>query len=63
MFVVVSWGKPSKPPILMVHGFMDTAATFIPLVEQLTDDYYYVGFDMPGKYYTGCINKNYQTTR
>ncbi|XP_072941408.1 serine hydrolase-like protein isoform X2 [Epargyreus clarus] len=32
----------------MVHGYMDSAATFIPLVETLPDTYYYVAFDMPG---------------
>ncbi|KAH9633668.1 hypothetical protein HF086_009768 [Spodoptera exigua] len=45
---MVSWGNPANPPILLVHGYMDTAATFILLVDQLPDDYYYVAFDMPG---------------
>ncbi|XP_063836885.1 serine hydrolase-like protein [Ostrinia nubilalis] len=45
---VVSWGDPSRPPVLMVHGYMDTAATFIPLMEELPDSYYYVAFDVPG---------------
>lgn len=48
MILVVSWGNPANSPVLVVHGYMDSAATFIPLVEQLSDDYYYVGFDMPG---------------
>lgn len=45
---MVSWGKVTNSPILLVHGYMDTAATFINLIDQLPDDYYYVGFDMPG---------------
>ncbi|KAG7298584.1 hypothetical protein JYU34_018226 [Plutella xylostella] len=32
----------------MCHGFMDSAATFIPLLELLPDSYYYVAFDFPG---------------
>ncbi|KAJ8705510.1 hypothetical protein PYW08_012556 [Mythimna loreyi] len=45
---MISWGNPANPPILLVHGFMDSAATFILLVEQLPDTFYYVAFDMPG---------------
>ncbi|XP_059044796.1 serine hydrolase-like protein [Achroia grisella] len=45
---MISWGDSTKPPILMVHGYLDTAATFIPLVELLPDNYYYVSFDFPG---------------
>ncbi|GBP36221.1 Serine hydrolase-like protein [Eumeta japonica] len=45
---MVSWGKPSGVPVLLVHGHMDTAATFIPLLEYLPDNYYYVGLDLPG---------------
>lgn len=48
---VVSWGGPSNPPVLLVHGYMDSAATFILLVDQLPDTFYYVSFDMPGKIY------------
>ncbi|XP_037875796.1 serine hydrolase-like protein [Bombyx mori] len=45
---VIAWGDSTKPPMLLVHGYMDTAATFIPLVNELTDSHYYVAFDMPG---------------
>lgn len=48
---MVSWGDPKNPPVLLVHGFMDSAATFALLVEQLPDTYYYVAFDIPGKNY------------
>ena len=50
MLSVVSWGDPANPPVLLVHGYMDSAATFILLVDQLPDTFYYVGFDMPGKW-------------
>ncbi|XP_052754342.1 serine hydrolase-like protein isoform X3 [Galleria mellonella] len=45
---MISWGESSKPPILMVHGYMDTAATFTRLLEHMPDTYYYVSFDFPG---------------
>ncbi|XP_047039241.1 serine hydrolase-like protein 2 [Helicoverpa zea] len=45
---MVSWGNPAKPPMLLVHGYMDSAATFILLLEHLPDTHYYVAFDMPG---------------
>nr|XP_049703860.1 serine hydrolase-like protein [Helicoverpa armigera] len=45
---MVSWGDSANPPVLLVHGYMDSAATFIFLVEQLPDNYYYVAFDLPG---------------
>ncbi|CAB3222470.1 unnamed protein product [Arctia plantaginis] len=45
---MVSYGNPEKPPILLLHGYMDSAATFIALLELLPDTYYYVGLDLPG---------------
>ncbi|KAJ0169855.1 hypothetical protein K1T71_014461 [Dendrolimus kikuchii] len=45
---VASWGQATNPPILLVHGYMDSVATFIPLIGELPDNYYYVGFDIPG---------------
>ncbi|XP_037966673.2 serine hydrolase-like protein isoform X2 [Plutella xylostella] len=58
---LVSWGHPANPAVLMCHGFMDSAATFIPLLELLPDSYYYVAFDFPGAFYNAIypntINK------
>ncbi|XP_048003710.1 serine hydrolase-like protein isoform X2 [Leguminivora glycinivorella] len=45
---MLSWGDPFLPPTLLVHGFMDTAATFIPLVNAMPATYHYVTFDLPG---------------
>ncbi|XP_026490700.2 serine hydrolase-like protein [Vanessa tameamea] len=45
---LISWGNPRGQPVLFVHGRQDSAATFLPLLELLSDDYYYVAFDMPG---------------
>ncbi|XP_069363694.1 serine hydrolase-like protein isoform X2 [Maniola hyperantus] len=32
----------------MVHGYMDSAATFIPIVKHLPNDYFYLAVDLPG---------------
>lgn len=45
---LVSWGDPRGDPILLIHGRQDSVATYIPLLELLPDNYYYVGYDMPG---------------
>ncbi|XP_038221504.1 serine hydrolase-like protein [Zerene cesonia] len=44
----LSWGSQSNPPVLMVHGLMDSAATFIPIAEILPDNFFYVAMDFPG---------------
>lgn len=46
----MSWGAPQHRPVLLVHGYMDSAATFIPIVELLPDDYFYLAVDLPGMY-------------
>ncbi|XP_045457087.1 serine hydrolase-like protein [Melitaea cinxia] len=45
---LISWGNENGAPVLLVHGRQDSAATFLPLLEYLPDDHYYVGLDMPG---------------
>jgi pimeloyl-ACP methyl ester carboxylesterase len=40
-------GNPQKPMILALHGWLDNAASFIPLSEYL-DDYYIVALDVTG---------------
>ncbi|XP_059044900.1 serine hydrolase-like protein 2 [Achroia grisella] len=45
---VVAWGDCTNPPVLMVHGKLDTAATFRPLVSLLPDKFYYIAIELPG---------------
>ncbi|CAH2101422.1 unnamed protein product [Euphydryas editha] len=45
---LISWGNQKGMPVLLVHGRQDSAATFLPLLEYLPDDHYYVALDMPG---------------
>jgi len=43
----LAMGDPSKPMILALHGWLDNAASFIPLAPYLTD-YYVLALDLPG---------------
>ena len=43
----LAFGSPQKPMILALHGWLDNAASFIPLSEYLTD-YYLVALDVTG---------------
>ncbi|XP_060809274.1 serine hydrolase-like protein [Amyelois transitella] len=45
---VVAWGDCMNPPVLLVHGSRDTAATFRPLVAMLPDKFYYIAIELPG---------------
>lgn len=42
------WGNPQKPLILMVHGWMDSGASFHFLNEFLAKKFYCVSFDLRG---------------
>lgn len=44
---VKTWGDPSHPPVLALHGWQDNAATFDRLAP-LFPDYYWVVPDLPG---------------
>lgn len=43
-----TWGKPSNPPILALHGWLDNANSFEPLAQYLQDNYYLIAIDFPG---------------
>ncbi|WP_158968057.1 alpha/beta fold hydrolase [Paraglaciecola sp. L3A3] len=43
----IGFGDPAKPMILALHGWLDNAASFIPVSEYLTD-YYLVAIDLAG---------------
>jgi pimeloyl-ACP methyl ester carboxylesterase len=43
----LAFGSPQKPMILALHGWLDNAASFIPLSEYLSD-YYIVALDVTG---------------
>ena len=44
---IYTWGSPTKPPLLMVHGWMGRATQFFELVNRLRNDYFVISFDAP----------------
>jgi pimeloyl-ACP methyl ester carboxylesterase len=50
---VLTWGDPalatpSRPPLLMLHGWMDVTASFQFVVDALPTDRYVIAFDWRG---------------
>ena len=44
---VLTWGEEDAPPVLALHGWLDNAASFIPLAAHL-DGIRLVAIDAPG---------------
>ena len=42
------FGERTGRPVVFLHGFMGSAASFAPLVDFLPGDYYVLGIDLPG---------------
>lgn len=55
------WGNPENPPIIALHGWLDNANSFDPLVEYLKDNYYFIAVDLPGHGHSSHLppNSNY----
>ena len=43
----LSWGVETDPPVIALHGWLDNAASFIPIAEHLTG-IHLVALDLPG---------------
>ena len=43
-----TWGNPSNPPIVALHGWLDNANSFEPLAQYLQNNYYFIAVDLPG---------------
>ena len=43
----LSWGASEKPPVIALHGWLDNAASFVPLAE-LLDNFHLIAIDFPG---------------
>lgn len=46
--VVHSWGEPSKPPLVLIHGWMDCAESWQFVIEELQQDWYILAPDQRG---------------
>ena len=42
------WGDPQAPPVVLVHGFLDHARGFDPIVERLAQNYRVIAYDARG---------------
>jgi pimeloyl-ACP methyl ester carboxylesterase len=42
------WGSPRKPPLVLLHGWMDSAACFDLMAEKLSRTHHVVGIDLHG---------------
>lgn len=45
---IFTWGDPAAPPVLMLHGWMDVAASFQFLVDAMQHDWYVIAPDQRG---------------
>jgi hypothetical protein len=44
----LSWGEPDAPPLLMLHGWLDNAASFALLAPYLAERFHVIALDLPG---------------
>lgn len=51
----LAWGTSDKPALIMLHGWLDNAASFTYLAPLLSDDYYVIALDLPGHGYSGHL--------
>lgn len=40
--------RPGEPSLVLIHGLMGTAATFLPLLAEIADDRHVIALDLPG---------------
>ena len=45
---VLTWGDPGAPKLLLLHGWMDVAASFQFLVDALAQPWYVIAPDLRG---------------
>ncbi|CAH2062366.1 unnamed protein product, partial [Iphiclides podalirius] len=44
----LTWGDPSRPPVLLCPGRLQPCTVFKPLIFMLPDSFFYVALDLPG---------------
>lgn len=45
---VYAWGQPHRPPLILLHGFMQTGASWAAFAQQFADAFYVVAPDLIG---------------
>ncbi|HEY4091072.1 MAG TPA: alpha/beta hydrolase [Luteibacter sp.] len=51
----LAWGEPDAQPLLMVHGWLDNAASFALLAPKLADRFHVIALDLPGHGHSGHL--------
>jgi pimeloyl-ACP methyl ester carboxylesterase len=44
----LTWGEPDAPPLLLIHGWLDNAASFALLAPLLAERFHVIALDLPG---------------
>jgi len=44
----LAWGEPDAPPLLLLHGWLDNAASFATLAPRLASRFHVIALDLPG---------------
>jgi len=44
----LAWGEPDAPPLVLVHGWLDNAASFALLAPRLAERFHVIAIDLPG---------------
>lgn len=59
-----TWGNPTNPAVIALHGWLDNANSFAPIAEYLQKKYYLVAVDLPGHGYSSHLplSANYHFT-
>ncbi len=56
-------GDPDGEPVLLLHGLSATAAMWLPMFDALTDEYYLVAPDRPGRGLSVAPSFDFETVR
>lgn len=54
------WGRPSAPPVLLLHGLNVQSHTWDPIARRLADDYHVIAMDMRGHGESGWAQSGYR---
>ncbi|SEM43086.1 Pimeloyl-ACP methyl ester carboxylesterase [Luteibacter sp. UNCMF331Sha3.1] len=51
----LSWGEPDAQPLILLHGWLDNAASFALLAPRLADRFHVIALDLPGHGHAGHL--------